>query len=194
MLLSRVVTHEGERKTLCGFADYTLWYDSTQKKSLATNLLIVEAKKFGTSGTALPQLIAYMGIVHATRKAEGKDNAIVFGAASDGHEFRFCRINNNGDFTRSKVLEWEYDSNLIYSIMRSIVRVAALSSPSTTPIRDPEKRKIVMSGFGSPSQSEKFDYGHGKFQIYYEEDLEEGDEIVTWKDWKDGGAKKGGEE
>jgi hypothetical protein len=66
--------------------------------------------------------------------------------------------------------------------MRSIVWVAALSSPTTTPIRDPERRQIVMSAFGSPSQSAKFDYGYSKLRIYDEEELEEGDEIVAWKD------------
>ena len=44
----------------------------------------MEAKRWGTTDLALPQLAAYMGIVHATRKEESKENSVVYGAASYG--------------------------------------------------------------------------------------------------------------
>jgi hypothetical protein len=178
MPFSKLVTHRGETKLLTGFADYSVWYDSAQKQTLATNLLIIEAKRWGTTDLALPQLAAYMGIVHATRKEESKENSVVYGAASDGRVFRFCRIDNNGFFVQSGLLEWISHKDQIYSIMRSLLRAAALSSPSTTPIKDPMRRKIVLESFSSPQHSQKFDYSLGKLKVYYEEDLEEGDEIV----------------
>ena len=33
-------------------------------------------------------------IVHSARKREAKDNAVVFGIATDGFEYRFWRIDN----------------------------------------------------------------------------------------------------
>lgn len=121
-----------------------------------------------------------MGIVYATRKEESKENFVVYGAASDGGIFRFCRIDNNGFFAHSRLLEWEEDADQIYSIMRSLLRAAALSSPSTTPIKDPMQRKTAPESSSSPQRSQNSDYGLSKLKVYYEEDLEVGDEIVRW--------------
>jgi hypothetical protein len=180
--LSRRVSHNGETKLLTGFADYTIWYDSAKKNTLATNLLIVEAKRRFQTDAALPQLVAYMGLIHTQRKEESKQNCVVYGASSDGLDFRFCRIDNDGVFVKSKLLEWKAgDRDKIYSIIRSLVRAAALSSPSTTPIKDPMQRELVLASFGSPQHSKKFDYGLSGLQILEEdeEDDEEG-EIINW--------------
>jgi hypothetical protein len=174
MPLSRLVTHQGETKLLTGFADYSVWYDSAKKKTLATNLLIVEAKRRYQTDAALPQLAAYMGIVHTTRKEESKQNCVVYGASSDGRAFRFCRIDNDGVFVQSGQLEWRttVEREKIYSIMRSLLRAAALSSPSTTPIKNPMQREMVLASFGSPQRSREFDYGFGKLEVFYEDEVD----------------------
>jgi hypothetical protein len=174
MALSRLVTHQGETKLLTGFADYSVWYDSAKKKTLATNLVIIEAKRQYYTDVALPQLAAYMGIVYTTRKEESKENCVVYGASSDGRDFRFCRINNDGVFVKSRLLEWgSGDKDQIYSIVRSLLRAAALLSRSTTPIKDPMRRKMVLASFGSPQHSQKFDYGFGKLEIFDEDEVDE---------------------
>lgn len=53
------VTYKGERRMLCGLADYTLWYDDTE--SMGTNLVVVEAKRYQTLDEAAAQIVAYMG-------------------------------------------------------------------------------------------------------------------------------------
>jgi hypothetical protein len=138
---------------------------------LATNLIIIEAKRRYQTDAALPQLAAYMGIVHTTRK-ESKENCVVYGASSDGTDFRFCRIDNDGVFVKSRLLEWDEEKDQIFSIMRSLLRAAALSSPSTTPIKDPMQRKMIISSFGSPQHSSQFDYGVGKLEIYFEDEID----------------------
>jgi hypothetical protein len=182
--LSRVVTHKGETKRLYGFADYSIWYDSTKKgkEALATNLLIVEAKRRFYTDAALPQLASYMGIVHASRKDISKENCVVYGIASDGWTFRFCRIDNDGVFVSSDLLQWTRHKDRIYSIIRSLLQAAALSSPSTTPIKDPMRRKVVLASFGSPERTRRFDYGYGygRFRIYEGDELENV-EIVRFK-------------
>lgn len=164
----RKVKFEGEDRLLSGFADYTVWYDA-RKSTLATNLIIVEAQKLGGTDMCLPQLSAYMGAVHDIRKEEGKTNSTVFGAASDGNLFRFCRVDNDGRWSQSFLLEWEQgQESQIYSMFRTLIRIAALSSPSTSPIKDPEKRERVLAEFGTPTRSTSYDFGLKDLEIYEE--------------------------
>ncbi|OBT89332.1 hypothetical protein VE02_01440 [Pseudogymnoascus sp. 03VT05] len=173
--LSMIVTHGGERKLLSGFADYALFYGGSDL-TLATNLVIVEAKRrFGTDST-LPQLAAYMGIVHTTRKNGPGKNCVVYGMSSDGNSFRFCRINNDGMFSNTRLLEWEIeaDRGRIYSILRSIIREAAMLSPSTVPIKDPIQRKLALAAFGRPNPPSMLKSAIGSLKIYDLEEVEEG--------------------
>jgi hypothetical protein len=170
-LISRPVIHNGETKLLSGFADYSVWYDSAKKNTLATNLLIIEAKRRFVTDFALPQLASYMGAVHARRKEEQKQDSVIYGAASDGFTFRFCRIDGDGVWTMSRLLEWESgDAGKIYSIFQALIRAAALSSPSNIPIKDPKLRDVVLASFGSPQLTRKFDYGLNQLQILEEDD------------------------
>ncbi len=57
--IHRIVTYKHERRLLKGSADYTLHYDG--KDPYGTNLVIIEAKKYGAAGLAEGQLLAYMG-------------------------------------------------------------------------------------------------------------------------------------
>lgn len=156
--LLRQVTFRGEQRLLSGFADYMIWNDSDKNTKFATNLIIIEAKKVGSTDKCLGQLTAYMGIVHSCRKDGGKQNCSVYGATSDGFTFRFCRIDNNGNWSQSRLLEWGMgDQSKIYSVFRSLIRVAASLSPSTSPIKSPRQTETVLVSFGSPQSNRKFD-------------------------------------
>lgn len=61
---------------------------------LETFLAIVEAKTEQTLQSALPQLLAYMGMVQAARKGTGKINITVYGFYSDGFNYIFVRLDN----------------------------------------------------------------------------------------------------
>ncbi|KAK3177974.1 hypothetical protein OEA41_000106 [Lepraria neglecta] len=176
----RQVTYGGETRLLSGYADYTVWYESQTRSNLATNLIIIEAKKINSTDTCLGQLTAYMGVVHAYRKDKQKQNSVVYGAASDGLSFRFCRIDNEGNWSQSRLLEWKMgDKGRIYSVFRSLVRIAALSSPSTSPIKNPQQREKVLASFGSPERTRKFDYGLSAMEILEEDD---DTEIINWRE------------
>ncbi|KFZ17437.1 hypothetical protein V501_01711 [Pseudogymnoascus sp. VKM F-4519 (FW-2642)] len=187
--LSGEIVFKGEDRILTGFADYSLFYESKSKDTLGTNLVIMEAKKTGFSDGALPQLVSYLGIVPTARREQGKSNAVVYGIASNGVVFRFCRVNNDGQFSQSAPLDWRMDGHKerIFSTIRMIVRTAALSSPSTTPIKDPAHRKMILGAFGSPST--KVDFGIELFEVGEEE---EGDYIIIGGDTRGrGGAGTG---
>ena len=174
----RQVQYSGETRLLSGYADYTVWYESQRRFNFATNLIVIEAKKINSTDACLGQLTAYMGIAHACRKDEQKQNSVVYGAASDGLTFRFCRIDNEGNWSQSRLMEWEMgDKGRIYSVFRSLIRIAALSSPSTPPINNLQQRQKVLASFCSIERSRKFDFDLGALEI-----LEEDDEIeiVNW--------------
>ena len=169
--IQRQVTYGGETRLLSGYADYTVWYESETISNLATNLIIIEAKKFNLTDSCLGQLTAYMGVVHAYRKDEQKQNSVIYGAASDGLSFRFCRIDNEGNWSQSRLLEWKMgDKGRIYSVFRSLIRIAALLSPSTSPIKNPQQRETVLASFGSPQRTRKFDFDLSAFEILEEDD------------------------
>lgn len=169
--IQRHVTYEGETRLLSGYADCTIWYESQNRSTLATNLIIIEAKKVNSTDTCLGQLTAYMGVVHAYRKDEQKQNCVIYGAASDGLSFRFCRIDNEGNWSQSRLLEWKLgDESRIYSVFRSLIRIAALSSPSTSPIKNPQQREKVLASFGSPERTRKIDYYLSALRILEEDD------------------------
>lgn len=112
-----------------------------------------------------------MGVVHASRKDEQKENSVIYGAASDGLTFRFCRIDNEGNWSQSRLMEWWMgDKGKIYSVFRFLIRVSALLSPSTSPIKNPQKRQKVLASFGSPERIRKFDYALSTLKLLEEDD------------------------
>ena len=170
----RQVTYGGETRLLSGYADYTVWYEPQKKSKFATNLIIIEAKKINFTDTCLAQLTAYMGVVHACRKDEKRQNCIVYGVATDGLTFRFGRIDNEGNWSQSHLMEWENgDKGKIYSVFRSLIRIAALSSPSTSPIKDLQQRQKVLACLGSPQRTRKFDYDLSRLVLLEEDDESE---------------------
>ncbi|KAI9775168.1 MAG: hypothetical protein M1839_001419 [Geoglossum umbratile] len=140
------VTYKNEHRLLSGFADYSLWYPD--ENGTSTNLLIVETKKLGTYETATGQLLAYMAVVHRTRKAEGKQNAVVYGMTTDSNLFRFFRLDNDSKVSRSKILEWKLgEDELICTYIRYIIRAAMASSPSTSPLKPEKAKEITLASF-----------------------------------------------
>ena len=134
-----------------------------------------------STDTCLGQLTAYMGVVHANRKDERKENSVIYGAASDGLSFRFCRIDNEGNWSQSRLMEWEMeDKSKIYSVFRSLIRIAALSSPSTSPIKIPQQREKVLASFGGPERTRRFDYDLSALEILEEDDETE---ILSWQEF-----------
>ncbi len=71
------------------------------------------------------------------------------------------------------------DKGRIYSIFRSLIRIAALSSPSTSPIKNLQQREKVFVSFNSSERTRKFDYDLNALEIL-EEDNET--EIISWRE------------
>ncbi|KXG52772.1 uncharacterized protein PGRI_080280 [Penicillium griseofulvum] len=80
---------------LVGQPDYAVWYGEIEETAL--NVVVAEAKKRHMTGTCLIQCLGYMGVVHRTRKASGKENCTVYGMASDDQTFIFLKINEKSE-------------------------------------------------------------------------------------------------
>ncbi|GAD99426.1 hypothetical protein PVAR5_8141 [Paecilomyces variotii No. 5] len=130
----------------------------------ATSTVILEAKN--TGGTGLIQCLCYMAIVHTIRKAEGKQNQIVFGCFSDGYRFTFLRIDNE-----SRWSEWPCppggtvggkSEDKMYTYIRLIIRSVPGHRPGLPP-RDPPRKLvtdrvpslITSCGLGAPLTSNR---------------------------------------
>lgn len=112
-----------------------------------------------------------MGLVHAYRKEERKQNSVIYGAASDSLTFRFCLIDNEGNWSQSRLLEWQMGvKGRIHSVFRSFIRVSALSSPSTSLIKNLKHRKKVLASFGNPERTRKFEYALCSLELLEEDD------------------------
>lgn len=86
------VIYKGETRLLSGLADYSLSCKGSNSKTQDTNFVIVQAKHQYCPDLGLPELAAYMEIIHTTRKEDSKHDCVVFGMVSDGIVFRFCQI------------------------------------------------------------------------------------------------------
>ncbi|KAL9100452.1 MAG: hypothetical protein Q9163_004176 [Psora crenata] len=167
----RPITYKGQARLLTGYADYTICYTPQEGLNLATNLIIIEAKKVGYTDTCLGQLAACMGVVYASRKDENKQNAVVYGIASDGLTFRFSRIDNDGGWCQSRLMERDTgDMTKIYSIFRSLIKIAALSSPSTSPSKNPQQKGQTLAAFSNPDHARHFDYVLSSLVMLEEDD------------------------
>lgn len=177
--LEKEVIYEGEKRLLSGAADYTLWYAPCTPKDLSTNLIIIEAKKTQSADSCLGQIAAYMGIIHSLRKEEAKQNSVVYGVITDGLAFRFCRVDSNSRWSTSRLLEWRKgDGAKIYSAFRSLIRIAALSSPSTSPIKNPNTR--VITAFKSSASAIKYDFGLSSLKFEEMDEEEWNFEELHW--------------
>lgn len=177
--IERQVIYNGETRLLSGHADCTVWYEPQKRSNLATNFIIIEAKKINSTDTCLGQLTAYMGVVHAYRKDEQRQNSVIYGVASDGLSFRFCRIDNESNWSQSRLMEWNMgDSGRIFLLFRSLIRIVALSSPSTSPIKNRQQRKVFAS-FGRREPTNRFDHDLSASKFLKEDD---GIEILSWRD------------
>lgn len=109
-------------------------------------------------------------MIHKTRKREGKDNSIIYGVATDNFDYRFWRIDNNSDVSiitickyretvetsSTNTYEWSKKSQrkYIYSIFRSIIRAAILTTPTTSPVKGKE-----LGGNFQRANNPKLDFG-----------------------------------
>lgn len=133
------INYKNKQHKCVGRADYTMFFG--ERDHIACHLVVVEAKK-DTTGTGLGQLLAYMAMVRASRKARGQSDSTVWGTLTDGDWFFFVRLANVGQWSvvayRATRDGWGDIANMMaymvlqgHKIAESPVRSSCSGNPST---------------------------------------------------------------
>ncbi|KAL3490092.1 hypothetical protein BJX62DRAFT_144195 [Aspergillus germanicus] len=129
--LALEVVYKGRRMMLTGDMDYSMRY---ARDETAAGLVVFEAKNLATMGFGLAQCLTYMVMIHMIRKSENRENAVIWGVVSNGREWLFLRIDNDTKFCRwhPHGIWGPQTKDTIYTLLRLIMRNAAMSSPRTS--------------------------------------------------------------
>lgn len=95
------------RKVLCrGQSDYSFYFQNTEVQAI--NLVIIEAKRYGITGSGDGQILAYMSMVWLERRKRRQSDCSVYGCLTDGSEFRFFEISHDGEWSSKPILLRHY--------------------------------------------------------------------------------------
>ncbi|KAI8820250.1 uncharacterized protein EV422DRAFT_84830 [Fimicolochytrium jonesii] len=121
--------------TLSGAGDYFLGYGERSGESLENLSLVGEAKTRGTKigDTIILQTLSYMLMVHVARKRTKKAHPRVYGFATNGYEWVFLVIEDNGKLGRSRQYDIRWNKVEIWKRLKFVFEAARDSSPTTTP-------------------------------------------------------------
>ncbi|RKO91015.1 hypothetical protein BDK51DRAFT_28303 [Blyttiomyces helicus] len=134
---------DGGKKSLTGSADYVLGYGGRSQCEYMESILVCgEAKRSGAAWN-IWQIVAYCGVVHKSRIAQGKQNTTVYGFLTDSSFWEFIRIDNNSQVWTAKVAgEGDAMTWLAY-----ILDCAQKSTPSDTPTASLEDMTRELENF-----------------------------------------------
>ncbi|KAL2825326.1 hypothetical protein BDW59DRAFT_161803 [Aspergillus cavernicola] len=122
--------YKGKPHLISGRVDYTLWYGSPEEAE--TNMVVVEAKKYGDTSTGEHQALCYMGMIHHARKKAGRSSTPIYGIATDSFNWQFIRLDAQGRVS-TRWFSWlEGHQVEIISHVHKIMSHAAMLSPIST--------------------------------------------------------------
>ncbi|KAJ9488450.1 hypothetical protein VN97_g4851 [Penicillium thymicola] len=137
---------DGKDYLLSGAVDYSLWFGMPQ--NYETNLVMVEAKKFGAVEPGKFECLTYMAIIHhARKKAKMKDTSI-YGITTDSVHWDFIQIRDNSEFITRRY-RWEHHTVEIVSLLYKIFETAAHPSSIHPQAQRKRWRESSSTGFST---------------------------------------------
>ena len=134
-----VRVNKGDREWLVsGIADWAMGYGDRTVLKDGTVLLAIKAKRREKSFNAEAQLLAYLATIRQLRIQANKKNVTTQGFFSDGENYRFMCICNNGTVMKSLSYDISLDPRqlkLVFNFLLSMLITAAESSPNTSPTK-----------------------------------------------------------
>ncbi|KAJ5950237.1 uncharacterized protein N7479_008650 [Penicillium vulpinum] len=121
------VVYKEKTHHLQGSPDWFLWYGpyaEKEKENVAINSVIVETEH-GRSTDGVPQALAYMGMIHTQRRAEGKVDSSVFGLSTDNDQFHFLTIDDKSEWS-------QLDLNYVHHFQEIVERLAYFHKHAST--------------------------------------------------------------
>ena len=134
-----VRVNKGDREWLVsGIADWAMGYGDRTVLKDGTVLLAIKAKRREKSFNAEAQLLAYLATIRQLRIQANKKYVTTQGFYSDGENYRFMCIRNNGTVMKSLSYDISLDPRqlkLVFNFLLSMLITAAESSPNTSPTK-----------------------------------------------------------
>lgn len=133
---------------IAGRADWAYGYD-TRGGSSGSFVIAIEAKQRATLSTAESQLLAYLAIMREQRRAMSKTNVVVQGFFTDGRQYTFMSIDNDGKVQSSCTLAVMNAAGrkTIFNFIVKMLDTAMKSTPSASPTKPDEKRDRQVAHF-----------------------------------------------
>ena len=130
MALSVQVKRGGQEWHISGIADWAMGYGDQAALEDSIVLLAVEAKRQKFLFGAEAQLLAYLATIRQLRIQANKKNVMVQGFYSDGENYRFLCIRNNGTVMKSVLYDvYTFKRHLksVFNFLLSMLITAAES-------------------------------------------------------------------
>jgi hypothetical protein len=142
MHLSVQVERGGIKWVVSGIADWAMGYGDRAVLEDGTILLAVEAKRKALYPSAEGRLLAYLATIRQLRIQANKENVMTQGFYSDGENYRFICIRNDGTVMRSESFDTSNKKNLkpVFNFLLNMLTTAANSSPNTSPMKPGKER------------------------------------------------------
>jgi hypothetical protein len=138
MALSVQVKRRGREWHISGIADWAMGYGDRAALEDGTVLLAVEAKRQKFLFDTEAQLLAYLATIRQLRIQANKKNVMTQGFYSDGENYRFLCIRNNGTVMKSAPYDVSIHSRHLKSVFNFLLGMlitAAESLPNTSPTK-----------------------------------------------------------
>lgn len=118
-----------------GRADWALGYGRRSDALSGAVLVAVEAKRLETFSQAESQLLTYLAILRQLRILADKTNPVVQGFYTDGTQYKFLGITNDGEVFTSRTYDIRdaADMKTVFNFIVTIMSTASMSSPNTSP-------------------------------------------------------------
>ena len=180
MALSVQVKRGGREWHISGIADWAMGYGDRAALEDGTVMLAVEAKQKKYLFGAEAQLLAYLATIRQLRIQANKKNVMTQGFYSDGENYRFLCIRNNGTVMKSL----PYDISIhkrqlksVFNFLLCMLITAQESSPNTSPTKLGPEQDERIENFDRDVFVEVFeDIGMDSISppvIYYDDEVEE---------------------
>ncbi len=147
MALSVQVKRRGREWHISGIADWAMGYGDRAALEDGTVLLPVEAKRQNFLFNAEAQLLAYLATIRHLRIQANKKNVMTQGFYSDGENYRFLCIRNNGTVMKSNPYDVSIHVRNLKAVFNFLLITAAESSLNTSPTKQGTEQDERIENF-----------------------------------------------
>lgn len=156
---------------MTGRADWALGYGARSTKLSGAVLVAVEAKRLEKFSQAEAQLLTCLAILRQLRLHSRKVDPVVQGFFSDGTQYKFVGVSNEGEVYTSRTYDtWDKaDMKTVFNFIVTVLDTATKSSPCTPPVKEGARE---VAEFAEGVWVKVYNTGGGGLEVFEEEEGE----------------------